>query len=105
MDALIPFTTSGSLVDCVDSESNWRLQDGQTHNHGRLTRSSEKVVVVMRDGRKFIGVLRSYDQFGESDSTAWTIADDLLKPTSFSRERSSGYTIRICLVIKRLESC
>lgn len=27
---------------------------------------TEKVVVVMRDGRKFIGVLRSYDQFGAS---------------------------------------
>ncbi|KDQ12970.1 hypothetical protein BOTBODRAFT_34111 [Botryobasidium botryosum FD-172 SS1] len=41
MDALIPFTTSGSLVDCVD----------------------KKMVVMLRDGRKLIGVLRSYDQF------------------------------------------
>ncbi|KAK4689872.1 U6 snRNA-associated Sm-like protein LSm1, partial [Tremellales sp. Uapishka_1] len=41
MDALIPFTTSGSLVDLVD----------------------KKVLVMMRDGRKLIGVLRSYDQF------------------------------------------
>ncbi|EKC99361.1 RNA cap binding protein [Trichosporon asahii var. asahii CBS 8904] len=41
MDALIPFTTSGSLVDLVD----------------------KKVLVVLRDGRKLIGVLRSYDQF------------------------------------------
>lgn len=24
----------------------------------------EKVLVVLRDGRKLIGVLRSYDQFG-----------------------------------------
>ncbi|WWD20469.1 hypothetical protein CI109_104945 [Kwoniella shandongensis] len=41
MDALIPFTTSGSLVDLVD----------------------KKVMVILRDGRKMIGVFRSYDQF------------------------------------------
>ncbi|KAF8591876.1 Sm-like ribonucleoprotein [Ramaria rubella] len=41
MDSLIPFTTSGSLVDCVD----------------------KKMLVVLRDGRKLLGVLRSYDQF------------------------------------------
>ncbi|KIM22009.1 hypothetical protein M408DRAFT_333128 [Serendipita vermifera MAFF 305830] len=41
MESLIPFTTSGALVDCVD----------------------KKVLVVLRDGRKLIGVLRSYDQF------------------------------------------
>ncbi|WVQ77568.1 hypothetical protein IAR50_007256 [Cryptococcus sp. DSM 104548] len=41
MDALIPFTTSGSLVDLVD----------------------KKVLVILRDGRKLTGVFRSYDQF------------------------------------------
>jgi len=41
MDSLIPFTTSGSLVDCVD----------------------KKMLVLLRDGRKLVGVLRSYDQF------------------------------------------
>ncbi|KAH8835772.1 hypothetical protein DL96DRAFT_86585 [Flagelloscypha sp. PMI_526] len=41
MDSLIPFTTSGSLVDCVD----------------------RKMLVMLRDGRKLQGVLRSYDQF------------------------------------------
>ncbi|KAI0322728.1 Sm-like ribonucleoprotein [Amylostereum chailletii] len=41
MDLLIPFTTSGSLVDCVD----------------------RKMLVILRDGRKLHGVLRSYDQF------------------------------------------
>ncbi|KAK1923392.1 RNA cap binding protein [Papiliotrema laurentii] len=41
MDALIPFTTSGSLVDLVD----------------------KKVMVILRDGRKLLGVFRSYDQF------------------------------------------
>jgi len=41
MDSLIPFTTSGSLVDCVD----------------------KKMLVILRDGRKLYGVLRSYDQF------------------------------------------
>ncbi|KAG8874273.1 SM-like, degradation of cytoplasmic mRNAs and positively regulates transcription initiation [Tulasnella sp. 331] len=41
MDSLIPFTTSGSLVDSVD----------------------KKMFVLLRDGRKLFGVLRSYDQF------------------------------------------
>ncbi|RKP09027.1 hypothetical protein THASP1DRAFT_29178 [Thamnocephalis sphaerospora] len=44
MDGFPPgqfFTTSASLVDCVD----------------------KKLVVVLRDGRKLFGVLRSYDQF------------------------------------------
>ncbi|MCO5555674.1 hypothetical protein L7F22_009219 [Adiantum nelumboides] len=37
----VPFTTSGSLVDCVD----------------------KKVIIILRDGKEHIGVLRSYDQF------------------------------------------
>ncbi|WFD41956.1 hypothetical protein MPSI1_000594 [Malassezia psittaci] len=39
--ANIAFTTSGALVDCVD----------------------KKVIVILRDGRKLIGLLRAYDQF------------------------------------------
>ncbi|PKI85255.1 Lsm1p [Malassezia vespertilionis] len=39
--ANIAFTTSGALVDYVD----------------------KKVVVILRDGKKLIGILRSYDQF------------------------------------------
>ncbi|WFD46449.1 hypothetical protein GLX27_001084 [Malassezia furfur] len=39
--ANIAFTTSGALVDCVD----------------------KKVLVILRDGRKLIGILRAYDQF------------------------------------------
>ncbi|KAJ7492575.1 hypothetical protein FB451DRAFT_1218870 [Mycena latifolia] len=52
MDSLIPFTTSGSLVDCVD----------------------RKMLVVLRDGRKLHGVLRSYDQFANlvlEDTENW----------------------------------
>jgi len=41
MDALIPFTTSGALVDSLD----------------------KKLLVILRDGRRLQGVLRSYDQF------------------------------------------
>ncbi|UZJ51140.1 hypothetical protein CBS101457_000460 [Exobasidium rhododendri] len=37
----VAFTTSGSLVDCVD----------------------KKVIIILRDGKNLIGVLRSYDQF------------------------------------------
>lgn len=49
--ANIAFTTSGALVDCVDSA--WHADE-------------EKVIVILRDGRKLIGILRSYDQFGAS---------------------------------------
>ncbi|KAF9426409.1 SM-like, degradation of cytoplasmic mRNAs and positively regulates transcription initiation [Podila epigama] len=41
MDTFQIFTTSTSLVDCVD----------------------KKLLVVLRDGRKLIGILRSFDQF------------------------------------------
>ncbi|KAK4046650.1 hypothetical protein OIV83_005933 [Microbotryomycetes sp. JL201] len=43
MDPLanLPFTTSGALIDLVD----------------------KKILVSLRDGRKLIGVLRSYDQY------------------------------------------
>ncbi|KAJ3520895.1 hypothetical protein NM688_g9094 [Phlebia brevispora] len=56
MDSLIPFTTSGSLVDCVDSTSVFSIS---LNSHNIL----RKMLVVLRDGRKLQGVLRSYDQF------------------------------------------
>ena len=31
------------------------------------------MLVVLRDGRKLIGVLRSYDQFGEIEIPAWLL--------------------------------
>ncbi|CEH12108.1 Small Nuclear ribonucleoprotein splicing factor [Ceraceosorus bombacis] len=37
----VAFTTSGSIVDCID----------------------KKVLIILRDGRKLIGVFRSFDQF------------------------------------------
>ncbi|CAO1624365.1 unnamed protein product [Sympodiomycopsis kandeliae] len=41
IEANVLFTTSGALVDCVD----------------------KKMMVILRDGKKLIGVMRSYDQF------------------------------------------
>lgn len=32
----------------------------------RILIGLEKVLVILRDGRKLIGVFRSYDQFGKS---------------------------------------
>ena len=48
------FTTSASLLDCVDSISLTK----------ELANRVEKMVVVLRDGKKIIGVLRSFDQYG-----------------------------------------
>ena len=121
MDSLIPFTTSGALVDCVDSTSTptvsyfpndhlslqdafllplvsfspspWRLlfnhldpiscqflddpsacyhDEWNSHVQWKLNArylilaqsSLGKMLVILRDGRKLQGVLRSYDQFG-----------------------------------------
>lgn len=49
--------------------------DGLIHHYGCWDAYTEKVIVVLRDGKKIIGVLRSYDQYG--------------KPVLLS---SSGYT-------------
>jgi hypothetical protein len=48
------FTTSASLLDCVDSTPQLRMS----------TNFTEKMLVVLRDGKKIIGVLRSFDQYG-----------------------------------------
>ncbi|ROW12939.1 hypothetical protein VPNG_04699 [Cytospora leucostoma] len=47
------FTTAASLLDLTDSGSHclW------------LTNSPEKLMVALRDGRKLLGILRSWDQF------------------------------------------
>ncbi|MCJ1274800.1 SM-like, degradation of cytoplasmic mRNAs and positively regulates transcription initiation [Puttea exsequens] len=49
------FTTAAQLLDLTDSELT---------EAGLLSLSEEKLVLVLRDGRKIIGVLRSWDQFG-----------------------------------------
>ena len=50
------FTTSASLLDCVDSILIYKLR----------ILMEEKMIVVLRDGKKIIGVLRSFDQYGAS---------------------------------------
>lgn len=35
---------------------------------------AEKLMVSLRDGRKLIGVLRSWDQFGRASTPAWRFA-------------------------------
>ncbi|KAL4933564.1 U6 snRNA-associated Sm-like protein LSm1 [Aspergillus undulatus] len=52
------FTTAAQLLDLTDSASPWPL----THVIGADT-PLEKLVLVLRDGRKLIGVLRTWDQF------------------------------------------
>ncbi|KAL9136902.1 MAG: hypothetical protein Q9175_001882 [Cornicularia normoerica] len=49
------FTTAAQLLDLTDSETPF-LGPPQYHR-------SKKLVLVLRDGRKLIGVLRSWDQF------------------------------------------
>ena len=77
MDSLIPFTTSGSLVDCVDSTSAPKSSADPVLRQVAsictllpLFDSLGKMLVILRDGRKLHGVLRSYDQFGTHYSLA-----------------------------------
>ena len=71
------FTTAAQLLDLTDSkrcafgiatERCVEVVEGKSLAHGKLIRSSitEKLMVSLRDGRKLIGVLRSWDQFGKS---------------------------------------
>ncbi|EFP79828.2 uncharacterized protein PGTG_05053 [Puccinia graminis f. sp. tritici CRL 75-36-700-3] len=61
----VPFTTSGALVDIVD----------------------KKILVSLRDGKKLIGVLRSYDQFANLvlQDTIERIHDGICKYTDIWR--------------------
>lgn len=96
MDPLsnLAFTTSGALIECVDSEFfffclfffdlslffplEW------WYWLGFLLNWTEKVLVHLRDGRKLIGVLRSYDQYGLFFSSSLPISHRLI-----SREMST----------------
>lgn len=46
-----------------------------------LTGSAEKLMVVLRDGRKLVGVLRSWDQFGWSYLEARAYSQANLSPS------------------------
>jgi U6 snRNA-associated Sm-like protein LSm1 len=63
------FTTAAQLLDLTDSEhfaTIWISVSwvNQRLTGARLSLRIEKLMVSLRDGRKLIGVLRSWDQFG-----------------------------------------
>lgn len=39
-----------------------------------MTDQTEKVLVILRDGRKLLGVFRSYDQYGKLNSECLTLS-------------------------------
>ncbi|RCI14179.1 hypothetical protein L249_6076 [Ophiocordyceps polyrhachis-furcata BCC 54312] len=49
------FTTAAQLLDLTDSKNLFDFEDGTPFRGG--------LMVILRDGRKLIGVLRSWDQF------------------------------------------
>lgn len=51
-----------STLHLRDASEKW----GEVFNDLRLILFPEKVLVILRDGRKLLGVFRSYDQFGTS---------------------------------------
>lgn len=68
------FTTAAQLLDLTDSESRalavcdfaWFSVVQRVPNDRRLTWMVEKLMLCLRDGRKLVGVLRSWDQFGSA---------------------------------------
>ena len=62
------FTTAAQLLDLTDSE--WRrayrspTAGAAAFEEYAVNVPVEKLLAVLRDGRKYIGVLRSWDQFG-----------------------------------------
>ncbi|KAI9230715.1 MAG: LSM1 protein [Piptocephalis tieghemiana] len=64
------FTTANSLLDCVD----------------------RRLVVVLRDGRKLFGVLRSYDQF--ANLVLQDTIERLLSPPLYSQTQRGVYIVR-----------
>lgn len=88
------FTTAAQLLDLTDSKTTlWRRAPLQRKE---LTRASEKLMLVLRDGRKLMGVLRSWDQFGmaslQSGTTLKWIGVNPAKPTWFCRQQWRGYS-------------
>jgi U6 snRNA-associated Sm-like protein LSm1 len=57
------FTTAAQLLDLTDSMPSTVLADTRAQSFRRRNHT-EKLMLSLRDGRKLIGVLRSWDQFG-----------------------------------------
>jgi U6 snRNA-associated Sm-like protein LSm1 len=56
------FTTAAQLLDLTDSKAQ-----APTNCCDSLTNATtEKLMLALRDGRKLVGILRSWDQFGMS---------------------------------------
>lgn len=55
------FTTAAQLLDLTDSKTRWPLVASLTD-----APLPEKLMLALRDGRKLVGILRSWDQFGMS---------------------------------------
>lgn len=47
--------------------------------HRSILSIVEKLMVILRDGRKLIGILRSFDQFGMSKAHVYTIRKEASK--------------------------
>jgi U6 snRNA-associated Sm-like protein LSm1 len=61
------FTTAAQLLDLTDSkhgsgnfQPTYHILAPQAHSQ------PEKLMLALRDGRKLVGILRSWDQFGMS---------------------------------------
>ncbi|KAL4727690.1 hypothetical protein ACLX1H_004375 [Fusarium chlamydosporum] len=57
------FTTAAQLLDLTDNETGWISNQEIGGSCADDCKTAEKLMVALRDGRKLIGVLRSWDQF------------------------------------------
>ena len=82
------FTTAAQLLDLTDSQS---APNPRACAPSLTQNPAEKLLLVLRDGRKLIGVLRSWDQFGmartrscsgsRTETGAWETANLMLQET------------------------
>ena len=57
------FTTAAQLLDLTDSMPSLTVSSHSGEPYSTFNVPTEKLLLVLRDGRKLIGVLRSWDQF------------------------------------------
>ncbi|KAF9685319.1 hypothetical protein SADUNF_Sadunf03G0042200 [Salix dunnii] len=57
---------STSLASYLDRSFFFQLKSVDISHHGLNVLASEKLLVLLRDGRKLMGILRSFDQFANA---------------------------------------
>lgn len=77
------YTTSSGLLESVDSKRNLLINQLFYQSTVPILTIVEKLMVILRDGRKLIGILRSFDQFGMSKVHVCTSGKEASKANGY----------------------